>query len=125
MLNVLLAGVGGFVGAAGRYGLGGFAQRLGGSTAFPVGTLAVNVLGCLAIGAIAGVTESRGPLSGEARALILAGVLGGFTTFSAFGLETTELVRAGHGGRAAINVVLQVALGLGAVWAGWAVGRRF
>ncbi len=125
MVHYLLVGLGGFFGAAGRYGLSGFAQRLAGSPAFPVGTLVVNVLGCLAIGVIAGVTEHRGPLSAEARVLMLAGVLGGFTTFSAFGFETIELMREGHGGRAVLNVALQVAVGLGAVWGGWAAGRQF
>jgi len=124
MINILLAGLGGFVGAAGRYGLTGLSQRLAGSSAFPVGTLVVNVLGCLAIGLVVGLTENRGPLSAEARVLILAGVLGGFTTFSAFGFETVELVRAGHAGRAASNVLLQVALGLGAVWGGMGLGRH-
>ncbi len=124
MSNVLLAGLGGFLGAMGRYGLSGIAQRWAGSPWFPVGTLVVNALGCLLIGLLAGFAEVRGGLAPARQALLLAGVLGGFTTFSSFGFETVQLLRDGLPGHAAFNVLLQLGLGLGTVAAGIALGRH-
>jgi CrcB protein len=124
MTNVLLAGLGGFLGAACRYGLSGFVQRLTGSPSFPWGTLAVNALGCLLIGLLAGLGEVRGPFTPHARVLLLAGLLGGFTTFSAFGYETVQLVRSGQAGLALLNVLAQLGLGFGAVAAGLLLGRQ-
>lgn len=123
MFNFLLAGIGGFFGAAGRYGLSTLTQRWAGSPYLPVGTLVVNVLGCLVIGLLAGVGESRGPFTPHMRILLLTGVLGGFTTFSAFGFETVELFRLGQVGAGLLNVAIQLTLGLGAVWGGLALGR--
>jgi CrcB protein len=123
MTNLLLAGLGGFVGAAGRYGLSGLTQRWAGSPPFPWGTLCVNLLGCLAIGALAGFAESRGPFSPEARVLLLAGLLGGFTTWSAFGFETLQLWRTGMPWLAGANVLAQVVGGLVAVGIGLLLGR--
>jgi len=119
----LLVGAGGFVGAALRFGVSGGVQRLAGFSSFPYGTLAVNVLGCLAIGLLSGLAESRQVLTPEARLLILIGLLGSFTTFSTFGYETLTLLRDGVLLRAAANVALQVGLGLGAAWAGLALSR--
>ncbi len=103
-----------------RYWAGGLAQQAAGGAAggFPVGTLLVNVVGCIAIGALAQVGE-RSPLAPETRALLMTGVLGGFTTFSAFANETVLAWRAGATGVAAANVVLSVA----ACIAGVAIGR--
>jgi CrcB protein len=69
-------------------------------------------------GVLSGVAEVRGAFSNETRLLLFTGVLGGFTTFSAFGYETFTLARTSGWGVAAGNVALQVVLGLGAVWAG-------
>ena len=90
---------------------------------FPVGTLLVNVVGCLLIGV---VTAIAGPLAWreEHRFAIMVGVLGGFTTFSAFGLETISLADHGRLPLAIANVVLSVALGLLAVWLGLRLGER-
>ena len=123
MWNLLLAGLGGFLGAASRYGLSTFTQRLAGSPAFPYGTLVVNVLGCLLIGLAAGYGETRGVLGPGARVFLLAGVLGGFTTYSAFGFETVDLLHSGQTGTALLNVGLQLVLGIGAVWGGLLLGR--
>ena len=111
-------GVGGFVGAILRYWLSGFAQAAAPRASFPVGTLIVNVLGCLAIGIVAQLAESRGFLSSDTRALVIVGVLGGFTTFSAFANETVSAMRDGATAVAAGNIVLSVTLCLAAVWAG-------
>ena len=98
-------------------------QRLAEGSVLPCGTLFVNATGCLAIGFLSALSEARGVLSPEARAFLLIGVLGGYTTFSAFGQETFQLLRGGEMLAAVANVLLQVLIGLGAVWAGSAVVR--
>ena len=115
MTRFLLVGAGGALGAVARYAVSLLAARWPG---FPVGTLAINVAGCLAIGVLASTVQSE-PL----RLFLLTGVLGGFTTFSAFGLETQILVSAGRPGLAALYVALSVAGGLGAVWLGRVLAR--
>jgi CrcB protein len=86
----------------------------------PYATFVVNVVGCLAIGALAGlIAGGRLQLSPTLRTFVFVGILGGFTTFSSFGLDTFTL---GHGGQHAMafwNVVGQVGLGLGGVWLGY------
>lgn len=87
---------------------------------FPVGTLVVNVLGCFVIGLFAGVTGPDGVFltSSVTRQFVMIGILGGFTTFSSFSLQTLNLMNAGEWGRAGLNVFLSVALCLLAVWLG-------
>ena len=112
-----MVAAGGAAGAVLRHLLGGLVQ--GRITAiFPLGTLAVNLLGCLAIGVASELAESRGALDPATRALLVVGVLGGFTTFSAFGNETLNLLRDGERLLAGGNVVANVILGLAAVWVG-------
>jgi len=123
MTKLLLAGSGGFIGSSLRYLMGGLVHRFVRDATFPWGTALVNITGCLFIGLLAGLAEERGILGAEARTFVLIGLLGGFTTFSSFGFETLQLVRQGQGIAAAANVVGQVALGLGAVWAGLALAR--
>lgn len=129
--ELVLVGAGGAVGSALRYAVSGAAQRLfasgavagpAASAAFPAGTLVVNVTGSLLIGLIAGLAESRSLLSAEARLLLVTGVLGGYTTFSAFSLETLLLLRAGQTTTALTSVVLQIVLGVAAAFAGFTVG---
>lgn len=122
MRHVLLAGCGGFVGAAARYWLGGIVHRQLGA-AFPYGTLLVNVSGCFVIGALGAVSEERLVFSPGARVFWMIGVLGGYTTFSSFGYETMALLREGSSAFALANVAAQVALGLAAVWCGAALAR--
>lgn len=116
MLKVFLAGLGGFVGSVLRYSVAGFVQDLSRSITFPYGTLAVNFLGCLTIGFLSQLAESRGYFTAETRTLIFIGVLGGFTTFSAFGNETINLWREGENLLASLNVGAHLVLCLGAVW---------
>lgn len=120
MTNFLLVGVGGGVGAMARYWLSTVLQSLF-PTAWPVGTLGVNVLGCFIIGGLAYLAEARGLLTPETRALTMTGFLGGFTTFSTFGNETLALMRGGENPAALLNVGAHLGLGLGAVWAGRAL----
>ena len=94
------------------------------ATAFPLGIFFVNVVGCLGIGVIAGLIASDRIQLGEAgRAFVVVGVLGGFTTFSSFGLDTFTLVRGGHIGAAALNAFGQLFFGLAAVWVGYTVAH--
>ena len=118
MTRILLIGVGGFVGSVLRYWLSGLAQDAARDSLFPWGTLAVNLLGCLAIGALAQLAEARGAFSAETRLFLATGLLGGFTTFSAFGNETLNLLRDAERGLAAANVLANVILGLACVQLG-------
>jgi CrcB protein len=122
LIPLLLVGSGGFVGSALRYAMSGWVQRIDPDGAFPFGTLAVNVAGCLAIGLLGGLAEARSALSPEVRLLVLIGVLGGFTTFSTFGWETVALLREGAWVPASVNVATSLMLGLFAVWLGYALG---
>lgn len=100
-----------------RYRVAGWAQRLGNGS-FPTGTLAVNLMGCAAIGFLGSLLTGPMLVREEYRLAILVGLLGGFTTFSTFGYETILLTRDGQFGLAALNVLLSNALGLAAAWLG-------
>ena len=93
-------------------------------TSFPWGTLAVNVLGCFAIGWLVTWAGLRGGLSPSARLFLVSGLLGGFTTFSSFGMETWQLVEDGQVGTAALNAVGSVTAGLAAVATGVWLARQ-
>ena len=123
MGRALLVGAGGFLGSVLRYLLGGWISRLKAGWTFPVETLIINVSGCLLIGLLAGLSESRGVFSGSTRAFLFIGVLGGYTTFSTFGYETFQLLRDAQWAAAAASVAFQVGLGIGGVWAGHALAR--
>ena len=123
MERVLLVGAGGALGSMMRYLLGGWVGRLKAGWTFPLETLLINVSGCLVIGFLAGLSESRGVFTGSTRAFLFIGVLGGYTTFSTFGYETFQLIRDAQWPAAATSVALQVGLGLGGVWAGHSLAR--
>jgi CrcB protein len=116
VLQALLVGSGGFAGAVFRYALGGAVHRFLPLATFPYGTLAVNLVGCLLIGALSGLAETRQLFAPELRTFALIGLLGGFTTFSTFGYETVAMARDGEHLRAATNVGLHVVFGLALVW---------
>ena len=122
-MTVLLVGAGGLVGAMTRYLLGAWVQDVISNHSFPYGTLTVNVVGCLLIGLIAGLVETRDALTVQTRAFLIVGVLGGFTTYSAFGFETVTLLRDGDLVAGIANVSLQIVLGLTAVWLGLRVSQ--
>ncbi len=119
----LAVGLGGGLGALARYLLGGWVQRWAGP-AFPAGTLAVNLLGCLLVGAGMTWAEARLASSPAARLFLMAGFLGGFTTFSAFGYETLQLLREAAWGRAMLSAAANVVVGVGAVALGRAAVLR-
>jgi CrcB protein len=112
----LIFGAGG-LGALARYGVQSAIGRAT-ATSFPVGTLLVNVLGCFAIGYLATLFAGSVPLREEYRFAVLVGLLGGFTTFSTFGLETVALLESGAWAQASANVVLSSSLAILAVWVG-------
>ena len=124
MKGVLLVALGGAVGSIARYKLSGWVLHHTLDWRFPAGTFAVNVIGCLLAGLLAGLAEKHDLLSPEARLLLFTGVLGGFTTFSAFGLETMHLLRRGEVLVAGSNIVLSVVAGLLALWLGLSATAR-
>ena len=121
MGNLVLIGVGGFVGAIARFWLSGRVQDLSGSIGFPYGTLVVNLAGCFLLGVLSYLVDARGLFSPEARSLLIVGLLGAFTTFSTFSSESLNLLMSGETLRAMINVSSSVLLGIFAVWIGRAL----
>ena len=123
MLNYLLVSLGGAIGSAARFWISGLvAQRYG--TTFPFGTLAVNITGSFVVGIVAGMSASEGRwlLAPSARVFLIIGVCGGYTTFSAFSLQTLALAQEGEWVRAAANSIASFTLCLAAVWLGYSVG---
>ena len=118
----LVIGLGGALGSMLRFGLGSFidSQVQKGGSAFSWGTILVNITGCFVIGFVYTIsaTEGRIFLSTTTRSFILIGILGGYTTFSSFGLQTFLLAQGNQVGAAAANVVLSVVLCLAGVWLG-------
>lgn len=119
----MLVGAGGFIGSILRFMVSGWTQRLAVAGVFPYGTLIVNVIGCLLIGFLAGYAEHRQALEPAQRLFLTVGLLGGFTTFSAFALETNSLMQDALVFRAALNITLQVILGLTAAYVGYVASR--
>ncbi|MBY0504833.1 MAG: fluoride efflux transporter CrcB [Bryobacteraceae bacterium] len=118
-MNYLAVAAGSAAGGVLRYALAGWLMRLAGGS-FPWGTLAVNVAGCLAIGVLAILF----PVTDRWRLFLLPGFCGGFTTFSAFSLEATDLWKSGAADKALIYVAASLFLCLVAVAAGMAIGGR-
>lgn len=117
----LAIGVGGALGAVMRHLVNTTVQ--GRYSVFPAGIFVVNGLGCLAIGLVAGLIASDRVQIGETgRLFVVVGLLGGFTTFSALGLDTLVLMRGGHTGLALVNALGQLVVGITAVWLGFSVG---
>ncbi len=114
----LLIACGGAFGSLARYWMQGTVYSVTG-WGFPLGTVAVNILGCLLIGVLYALFSGPYPVRDEIRIGLIVGVLGGFTTFSAFGLETFLMVQEGKLSWAILNVVLSCTLGLAAVWCGY------
>lgn len=118
--RLLIVFVGGGIGSVARYLLQGVLQNLFNGV-FPWGTLAVNLLGCLTIGLLYPIFEERAH-SAE-RIFLFIGILGGFTTFSSFGLETANLIGDREAGLAVVNVLASNVIGLAMVFCGFFLGR--
>jgi CrcB protein len=121
-MGYLIVFLGGGLGAALRHGINIFAARFAG-TGFPYGTLFINIAGSLAMGLIAEYFALKGGLPQHWRLFLTTGILGGFTTFSAFSLEAALLYERGQLAGAAIYVVASVVLAIGALFAGLAIVR--
>lgn len=121
-MRLLLVLAGGALGSAGRYLIGVWmADRFG--PGFPWATLAVNVTGSFLIGLLATLADEAGSLGPQARVFLVVGVLGGYTTFSSFSLETLRLAEQDSLARAAVNVLASIVLAFGAALLGIAAGR--
>ncbi|MBS0196498.1 MAG: fluoride efflux transporter CrcB [Planctomycetes bacterium] len=123
MLKPLLIFCGAGVGGLLRYWLGGVVQHWWGPD-FPMGTLVINVTGCLFMGLLATLWYGPVMVREEVRDAVLIGVLGGYTTFSSFGRETLALVHDGQWGRAGVYVLGSVVLSLLGVWLGSMVAAK-
>jgi CrcB protein len=123
--TALLIGAGGFFGSVSRHLLDVWVQSIAGNAWIPAGTLTVNVVGCFLIGLVVGLAETRQLLGEGTRTFLAVGVLGGFTTFSAFGYDTISMIRDGQTVAALANVALQIGLGLTAVWVGFSVSEQY
>jgi len=119
MKSLLLVAMGGAIGSVTRFKLSGWVLHQFFDWRFPLGTFAVNVLGCLIMGGLAGLAVREDFFSAEARLFLFTGVVGGFTTFSAFGLETFYLLRRDEIAVAGAYIALSLVCGLVALWAGF------
>jgi len=118
----LSVALGGALGASARYGVGTLMLRLLGP-AFPWATLTVNVVGALALGLLIEALALKYSISPELRVMLVTGFLGGFTTFSAFSLDTANMIERHAYGPAAAYVIASVLLSVGALFAGMIIGR--
>jgi len=115
MQNIVLVGIGGFIGAILRYLVSGCVQNMSQSVVFPHGTMAVNITGCFLIGILSHLVDSHSGLTAEMRLFLMVGVLGSFTTYSTFSSETVNLLHDQRLLLALINVATHIVLGLTAV----------
>jgi CrcB protein len=126
VVTYLWIALGGALGTVARYWMTNAVAALTGPL-FPWGTILINIIGSFIIGLVAHMTTPVGriPIPFDMRAFILVGICGGYTTFSAFSLQTLELARTGHWFQAGGNIVLSVVLCLIATWAGYALASAF
>ena len=123
MTKLLMIAAAGLVGTLARYGLGGLVQKQVDSL-FPLGTVVVNILGCLLFGILWSWAENRITVDSSLRAAIFIGFFGAFTTFSSFGYETVALLRESQWIAACGNILIQNLLGLGGMLAGLMIGKK-
>ena len=114
MLNILAVGAGGFLGAICRYVIG--LIPLSESFLFPIKTFIINVIGCVVIGAIAAAVSKNIAMNPHMLLFLKVGLCGGFTTFSTFALETSDLMKSGHIGTAFLYVILSVLIGIAVIF---------
>jgi CrcB protein len=124
MIKLLLIGLAGFAGTIGRYWLSGVVARRYGET-FPLGTLTVNLVGCFLVGLLFYLMQERYVVNQNVRSMVLIGLLGGFTTFSSFGLQTFTLLQDREITLAFVNLAVSNVMGLFLVWAGYTLAKAF
>lgn len=115
MLNILAVGAGGFIGSVLRYVIGLIPVTE--TLVFPIKTFAINVVGCLLIGVIAVSVSKNIELNPQMLLFLKVGLCGGFTTFSTFALETSDLMKSGHMGMAFLYVALSILVGIAVIFA--------
>ena len=120
-MPIVIVFLGGGVGSVCRYLMSVFIGSLW-DGAFPLGTFLINIIGCFLIGFLGGLSE-RMTVEPNLRLLLQTGFLGGFTTFSSFGLETTQLARSGEYGLASANMLASNLVGIAFVFSGFALSR--
>jgi len=123
MSEILAVTLGGGLGALARFLMLGIVAKSGSWPGFPLGTLCVNLLGCCLAGAMLAILEKFAPEARELKLFLMTGVLGGFTTFSSFGLEVYYLLERGQGLPAALYVAASVILGVLGVWTACSLAR--
>ena len=119
MKSALIVALGGAIGSVLRYLLSAWTLNHAVDWRFPIGTFTVNIIGCLMIGILAGLVVKHHFFSPEVRLFLITGIAGGFTTFSAFGIETFYLLRRDEILIAASYVISSVVVGLVVVWVGF------
>lgn len=122
MGKLFLIGLAGFIGTLSRYWMSGVVAKRYGET-FPWGTLLVNLVGCFLVGLLFYLLQERFLVNQTMRTVVLIGFLGGFTTFSSFGLQTFTLLQDGQFGLAALNVTASNVVGMLLVWAGYTLAK--
>ncbi len=122
MQKLIYIGLAGLTGTLGRYWVAGLVARRYGET-FPVGTLVVNVVGCFLAGLLFYLLQERFHVGEQWREVLMIGFLGGFTTFSSYGLQTFTLLRDGEFAFAAANIIASNLAGLLMVWLGYSLAR--
>jgi len=120
--NILIIGIGGFVGAILRYLLGGTVQNLTRGSSFPWGTLIVNILGCFLFGILSGFLSTRSQPNHSLNSLIFVGFLGAFTTFSTFSNDTLQLMNSESSRLGLVNMAVSLIAGIGALLLGRTIG---
>lgn len=121
IMNIILVGIGGFIGAVSRYGVGQLVAKYV-SSAFPCSTFVVNIVGCLLIGLLSGLFKGQ-LISEEVKLLMVTGFCGAFTTFSTFSNEGLLMLRGGDYGMYVLYVVLSVLLGIAATALGYIIAK--
>lgn len=124
MQKILLVAIGGAIGSIARFKLSELMVNQAIYWKFPLGTFTVNILGCLVIGALAGLADQCELFSPDWKLFLFTGLLGGFTTFSAFGLETMMLLRNGDMMTALLYVLLSVIIGIALMYGSFMIFRQ-
>lgn len=117
MKSILLVGIGGAFGSMLRY-LSALLTNRYWNNSFPLGTFAVNIIGCILIGILVALAEKQNIINNDLKLLLITGFCGGFTTFSTFSLENIQLINTGNYTLLILNILLSVSLGVLGVWIG-------
>ena len=125
MYNLVILGLGGFLGAISRYLLSGYVQTLFKQDGFPYGTLVVNILGCFVLGILTHAAGVKGMFDAQTRLFLMVGFVGAFTTFSTFSVESASLFQNGQSTAGMLNILGSNLLGLIFVFIGQSIASQF